>query len=104
MTIEDKVREAIALIDYQWRFCGIPDEHESEWLNESQCTKQNCREFAQEILSLKIEDRYKLEIIDTKAELPRILVDPKLGRVEIVRTYKDMLRKEGWVRRVSWKY
>ncbi len=48
-------REEIAKLDYQWRFCGIPDEYESEWQKESsECIKQSCRQFADQIRVLRI--------------------------------------------------
>ena len=52
--MNDKVKELVEWVakkDYFWRICGIPDEYEAEWKKESLCTKQNCREFAREILS-----------------------------------------------------
>lgn len=50
----------------------------------------------QEFLSIP-----ELAYVDRKAELPRFLVDPKYTGVEIIRQYKDFLRKEGWVKEVE---
>ena len=47
-----ELREKIAKLDYMWRFCGIPDEYETEWEKEGELVKQNSRAFAREVLAL----------------------------------------------------
>jgi len=46
------VKEDIAKLDYMWRYCGVPDEYEYGWEEETDSIKSNCREFATQILSL----------------------------------------------------
>ena len=45
------IREGIAKIYYQYSMCGIPDEYELEWANETECTKQACYAFTDYILT-----------------------------------------------------
>ena len=44
---------------------------------------------------------HELAVVDRSAKLPLILVDPKFTGVEIVRQYKDILLKDGWIREVK---
>jgi len=46
------VKEDIAKLDYMWRYCGVPDEYEYGWEEETDSIKSNCREFATQIISL----------------------------------------------------
>jgi len=45
------LKEGIAKIYYQYSMCGIPDEYELEWANETECTKQACYAFTDYILT-----------------------------------------------------
>ncbi len=63
--MEKELREKIAKLDYQWRFCGVPDEYETEWKKEGECIKQSCREFAKELLTLIQEAGY-VKVSDNK--------------------------------------
>ena len=47
----EDLKEGIAKIYYQYSMCGIPDEYELEWANETECTKQACYAFTDYILT-----------------------------------------------------
>ena len=83
----DKLLEWVAMRDYMWRFCGVPDEYESEWVRECECIKQSCRDFAREILSHL--DLY----ITTERELPiRFLHPDDKPNTSYSKAQQDMLR------------
>ena len=42
----------IAKLVYMWRFCGVPDEYETEWSKEGECIRQSCRALAERILEV----------------------------------------------------
>lgn len=98
MAVNNKALEEIAKLDYMWRFCGVPDEYEAEWENETECIKQNCRAFACEILSIS-----KIAIVDRNALLPiRFLHPDDKPNVSYGLAQKDMV-ENGWVREISGK-
>jgi len=61
---DEMLKEQVAKLDYKWRFCGIPDEYETEWENEGEIAKQNCRAFAKEVIDLFKAEVDKLTVID----------------------------------------
>ena len=55
----EKIEELVTALAYKWWSCGVPDEYEAEWKKESECTKQSCILFAQQVHQLYQLEGYK---------------------------------------------
>ena len=55
----EKIEEQVTALTYQWWNCGVPDEYQTEWVKESECTQQACIRFAQQVHQLYQLEGYK---------------------------------------------
>jgi len=48
----EKIEELVTALAYKWWNCGVPDDYENEWKKESECTQQECINFARQVHQL----------------------------------------------------
>jgi len=92
-----RAREQVAKLCYQ--YAGLIDDKDIDNHWESLIlTGKNERWLvcADQILSIE-----ELAVVDRDAKLPAILVDPALTRVEIIRQFKEILCKDGWIKEIK---